>query len=67
MNSPFEHFPYSRGPVEPGGDVRSSATAMFQQYAAYLQAGFTPGQAMDLLTTALAAVIAAQHRGGTDK
>lgn len=37
------------GPVEPSGDMRQLATFHFEMYAAYVQAGFEPLQALNLV------------------
>lgn len=39
--------------VEPHSDIRQGAATFFQFYTAYVQAGFTPDQAMDLVKTLL--------------
>lgn len=36
-------------PIEPHGDIREGAATMMQFYAAYLEVGFTPQQAMQLI------------------
>lgn len=54
---------FGTGPTEPGSDARQNAANLFEHYAAYIQAGFTPAQSMQLLTTTLRAVIAAQAGG----
>jgi hypothetical protein len=39
------------GPVEPHADIRAAAATMFQIYVAYVEAGFTTDQAMDIVKT----------------
>lgn len=67
MSDPFSQFPFSRGPIEPGSDARQGAASLYENYTAYVQAGFTPPQAMQIVTTILSAVIAAQHGGNPDQ
>lgn len=44
---------------EPSSDARVQATSMFEQYTAYVQAGFTPVQAFQFCATMLAAAVQA--------
>lgn len=56
-----ELFGNNGGPVEPNADIRGAAILMFEFYTAYVGAGFTPEQAMQLCNATLAATIASQR------
>jgi hypothetical protein len=39
----------SNGPIEPHADLRQGATALFELFCAYVQAGFTEDQALRIV------------------
>lgn len=62
-NAAFNLFGTGSTPVEPNPDQRRQANQIYELYSSYVQAGFTPDQAMTIITEVMKAHI---HRGGTD-
>lgn len=54
------------GPIEPPANIRHVTTVWFQTYAAAVGAGFTPAQAMDIVTTLIEATVTAAYLNDDD-
>jgi len=62
--NPFESM---FGKIEPNADLLRGAGIVFQQYTAYLDAGFTPAQSMQMVTTIMSTMLRIQNGGGDDR
>lgn len=53
--------------IEPHGDIRQGAATFFQFFTAYVQAGFTEDQALELVKTILQTQVITSLNNGEEK